>query len=164
VRRHGANVHLTLHRLRIATVFTRHSGFSAVARGCARGNRPRPTAPGRSFPGKSCTGDSADGPNSQIRGHSASKSSAPHTPWIFWASAVRAQGADPWCSPRYTGEAGCDRLLEAHTRGRPKDRCLPQAHAPEPPRAWNHPHNGQALQPRATSPQPLTPPTAPQLG
>ena len=68
------------------------------------------------------------------------------------------------CSPRYTGEAGCDRLLEAHARGRPKDSCLPQAHAPELPRAWNHPHNCQAPQPRATSLQPPTPPTAPQLG
>jgi hypothetical protein len=41
--------------------------------------------------------------------------------------------------------------VEAHARGRPNDRCLPQAHAHEPPRTWNHPHHGQA-------PQPPTPP------
>jgi hypothetical protein len=76
-------------------IVTRHPRFRAVARGRTRGTRPRPTAPPRSPHDSSHRGDSADDPNSQIRGHTASRSSARHTPWIFWASAVRAQGADP---------------------------------------------------------------------
>jgi hypothetical protein len=159
VRRHGANVHLTLHRLRIATVFTRHPGFGAAARGHARGTRPPPTAPPRAPHDSSHRGDSADDPSSKTRDHSASKSSAPHMRGVLEASVFRAQGADPFVfSAIHRCGSGCDRLLEAHARGRPKDRGAPPIHMPLSPHARGI--TPTTAKPHSPEPRPTAPDTA----